>query len=145
MKPMLICPKKVSLSPWAENKVFGCMRGWAQQVVTQQEFIPWDIVIIFTCKERTNEYHFQTSIRLNTRIRNAPTYIILKEIQWGFDSMWAISIDLLSLNVSHTYLLSIFMFIKCVPKPFRIKSTIVPRAPAKDSQWEGLSLLFRRL
>lgn len=113
-------------------------------MVTHQKILPWKIVIIFHIRKETNEYNFETSFWLNTPTKNASTYIILKEIQRGFDSMWAIPSDLPSLNVSHTYLLFIFMFVKCVPKPFRIKSTIVPRAPAKESQWEGLSLLFGR-
>lgn len=44
--------KESILESQAENKVFGCVRGWAQQLVTQQEILPWKIVIIFTCKER---------------------------------------------------------------------------------------------
>ena len=143
MKPALICLKKASLSlrpkirpvvVWEDEP-----SGWSPR----RTFFPEKLWLFSHVRKETHVYHFQTSLWLNTPPQNASTFIIVKEVQRGSDSVWAIAIDLLSPNVSHTYLLSVFMFIRCVPKPFRIKSTIVPRAPATDSQWEGLSLLFR--
>lgn len=129
----------------AENKAFGCMRGWAQQLVTQQEILPWEIVIIFTCEERDKWISF-SNLFLTKHTNQKCIYLHhFKRNPVGLWQHGSYFIDLLSPNVSHTYLLAIFMFIKCVPKPFRIKSTIVPRAPAKGSQWEGLSLLFPRI
>lgn len=55
--------KESILESQAENKVFGCMRGWAQQLVAQQEILPWEIVIIFTCKERDTWISFSNLYR----------------------------------------------------------------------------------